>query len=95
MKSKAWESVVEEALTKFSILEKQVLKRDYDDKEEVLQELFNIIRVVYKGVNLPCSTVNRIIGCFSYIFNLSGNLSRNHKYRCNLEISREKSIFEM
>lgn len=84
-KSKAWKVKIDKAVTKLPELQEKVFyKRELQYKDQILRELYDMLKVVYKGVNMPCSTVARIQLVIHQIFYLSGNLSRCYKSRAHM-----------
>lgn len=73
-------------MSKFPGIRDKVLKRDFRNRDKILKELYDILNIVYQGVNMPCSTVTIIQFVIHQVFHLSSNLSKDFKSRAHLSM---------
>lgn len=71
--SKTVKKEISNALTKLDEYYALATRGDVEDKPEIIENLGNMLKILYKHVNLPCTEVNNVVEIWKKVYSLLGN----------------------
>lgn len=77
-KSDSCKSQIKKALSSLPDIQMKIAMADLREKDELLDRLYNMMKVVYSGVSMPCQDIIDIMSAIESIYNQTGNSSKLH-----------------